>query len=45
MIIGRRGEILTGMLAKFPFEISSAASGMEAVAAVQAADESNPFLN
>ncbi len=36
-------EILTGMLAKFPLEISSAASGMEAVAAVQAADEGNPF--
>lgn len=36
-------EIVTGMLAQFPFEIANAASGTEAVAAVQDADESNPF--
>ncbi|MEQ8163850.1 MAG: response regulator, partial [Smithellaceae bacterium] len=36
-------EIVTGMLAQFPFEIANAASGMEAVAAVQDADESNPY--
>jgi len=36
-------EILTGMLAKFPFMISSAGSGTEAVAAVRAADGSDPF--
>lgn len=36
-------EILTGMLAKFPFEINSAASGTEAVAAVKTADGSDPF--
>ncbi|MEQ8161276.1 MAG: ATP-binding protein, partial [Smithellaceae bacterium] len=36
-------EIVTGMLAQFPFEIANAASGTEAVAAVQEADESNPY--
>lgn len=36
-------EIVTGMLAQFPFEIANAASGTEAVAAVQDADGSNPY--
>ncbi|NTW77031.1 MAG: response regulator, partial [Syntrophaceae bacterium] len=36
-------EIVTGMLAKYPFEITSAASGTEAVATVQAADGNDPF--
>ncbi|MEN6624445.1 MAG: response regulator, partial [Smithella sp.] len=36
-------EIITGMLAKFPFAIKSVGSGSEAIATVQAADEKDPF--